>query len=304
MILPARGHCAAAAAGRAPRRGAHALAYHAGRPGEPIVGRVDGRRRRGGGPGHWKPKEVPADKGEHLKAAVGVAPDVPKPPDHFWGHACPPHRPGARRVDRGPAVVAHHVVHYDVPARNDDLFNVGHLLLDERVTLGQAGTVADAVLDGAAAVLVRAVCVQLARRAEVPPAPALRPPLCLPRIARRDRLSPAVLGSPRAALRRGVRAVVVPVACGEPLVVAVQGGPVGSSILILSSRPALSLSAACLASSILILSPRYAPSLPLPPPWPPATRACGPSRPAPRPFRPCRRAGAGSRRRPPRVLRA
>ena len=86
--------------------------------------------------------EVPTDKGRHPKTAVGVAPDVPKPPDHFWGHPCSPHRPGARRVDCGPAAVACHVVHYDVPARNDDFLDVGHLPLGERVPLGQAGAVA------------------------------------------------------------------------------------------------------------------------------------------------------------------
>ena len=185
--------------------------------------------------------EVPTDKGKHPKAAAGVAPDVPEHHDHFWGQPCPPHRPGARRVDRGPAVVACHVVHYGVPARNDDLLDVGHLPLGERVPLGQAGAVAGAALDGAAAALAGAACVQPARRAGAPYAPARRPPLGLPRIARRDRLSPAVLGRPRAASRRGMGAVVVPVARDEPLVVAVQGGPVGlehpDPLVALRARP-------------------------------------------------------------------
>ena len=169
--------------------------------------------------------EAPTDKGKHPKAAGGVAPDVPEHRDYFWGQPCPLTVPGAARRPRPRSrcmscralrrsCAKRRLPRCRPPAWRTRAARTGWCRGRRRTRR-------------AAAVLVGAVCVQLARRAGVPHAPARRPPLCLPRIARRDRLSPAVLGRPRAASRRGVGAAVVPVARGEPLVVAVQGGPVG-----------------------------------------------------------------------------
>ena len=181
------------------------------------------------------------------------------------------------------------------PAQNDDLFDVGHLLLGERARAGwrrgrrrtcRGGLCPDCASRRCAPCPLRSASESTGPRARLrvaPVCPLPRPAAAaLPAaVARRDRLSPAVLGRPCAASRRGVggggEAVVAPAACGEPLVVAVPGGPVGLEHPDppRRARPAL--------RGVPCLEHPDPPSRPsrVPPPWPPATRACGPSRPAP-----------------------
>lgn len=73
-------------------RGVHVLAHHVGLPGEIVVGRVDGRRRRGG-PGHWKPRGA-YRQGQASQSCRGCRTRCSRAPRLFLGTAMPPHRPG------------------------------------------------------------------------------------------------------------------------------------------------------------------------------------------------------------------
>ena len=129
--------------------------------------------------------EVPADKGERSKATVGVAPDVPKHPDHLRTSMFPlPSRRAARRPRPRSRCTSCRALRH--PARNDDLFDVGHLLLGERARAGwrrgrrrtcRGGLCPDCASRRCAPCPLRSASEstgparQIARRVGVPPAP-------------------------------------------------------------------------------------------------------------------------------------
>ena len=201
----------------------HLLAYRVGRLGQQVVGRL--HRADASRPARLDPEDMRRDLGDRRGAAVGPDMDVPESGEHPRGKPRVPYRPPARCADLGAAAVAAHVVEDDVLARDDDPLELGDLLCG-RAGLGQVSAAAVGAL-GWNAVLVGPVRLELVRHARVAHAPARRPPRRMPGMPRLDGPPPAVLGGPRAAPRRGVGVVVVPVACGQLFVVVSHGLAVG-----------------------------------------------------------------------------